>query len=89
MIIHVQSTLKTKLSCHDRSDQVLYVMKTRHDNDVTESIGVAYMENDTELSWSIRSGADYNKNQIGQLHDQLHRCGLCQKQNWVVVTNQT
>ena len=64
-------------------------MKTKQDNDVTESIGVIYVKNNIELSWPTGSGADYDENQIRQLHDQLYRCGLRQKQNWVVMTNQT
>ena len=39
-------------------------MKTRQDNDVTDHRGVFYFENDIELSWSIRPGAVYDKNQI-------------------------
>ena len=54
-------------------------MKTKQDNDVTESIGVIYVKNNIELSWPTGSGADYDENQIRQLHDQLYRCGLRQK----------
>ena len=36
--------------------------KTRHDNDVTDRIGVVYVESDTELLWLIRPGADYDEN---------------------------
>lgn len=44
-----------------------------------------YTENDIELSWPIGLGAEYEENQIGQLCDWSYWCGLCQKQNWVVM----
>ena len=56
-------------------------MKTRQDNIMTNQTSVVYAENDNELSWSIGSGADYDENQIGQLHDWSHKCGLCWKWN--------
>ena len=43
--------------------------KTRQDNDVMDCTCVIYAENDNELSWPIKSGAYYDENQIGQLHD--------------------
>ena len=39
---------------------------TREDNDVTNHIGAVYIENNTELSWSIGSSGIYTENQIGQ-----------------------
>ena len=39
------------------------MMKTRQDNDVTDGISAFYVENDTELSWLIRSGMICDKNQ--------------------------
>ena len=42
---------------------------TREDNDVSNHTCVVYTENDTKLSWSIKSGVDYDKNKIGQLCD--------------------
>lgn len=41
---------KTKLSCREQSDRVQFVIKTRLNNDVTDSIGLVYAENKTELS---------------------------------------
>ena len=58
-----------------------------HNNDVTDCTRVVYTENDTERLWSIGLGADYEKNQIGQLHDWSYRYNLCWKQNWGVMTN--
>lgn len=37
-------------------------MKTRHDNDMTDCTGAAYIENDIELSWLIESGVVYDDN---------------------------
>ena len=42
--------LEMKMSCHDQSDRVSFVMKKRHDNDVTDHIGMVYVKKDTELS---------------------------------------
>ena len=36
--------------------------KTRQDNNMTNSTGVVYAENDTELSWPIWSGANCDEN---------------------------
>ena len=58
-------------------------MKTIQDNDVTCCAGAVYDKNNIELSWPIRSGADYDENQIGQLRDLSYRCGLRKKWNWV------
>ena len=44
-------------------------MKTRQDNDVTNGIGVVYVENDNELSWLIRLGANCDEIQIWQKYD--------------------
>ena len=41
-------------------------MKIRQDNDMTDCIGVVYVENEMELSCSIRQGAICEKNEIGQ-----------------------
>ena len=38
--------------------------KTRLDNDVTGRTNVVYIKNETELSWSIKSGAVYIENDI-------------------------
>ena len=40
-------------------------MNTKQDNDVTIRIGEIYTKNETELSWPIRLGADYDENKIG------------------------
>ena len=64
-------------------------MKTRQDNDLTNHLGEFYTENDATLMLPIRSGADYDKNQIGQLHDWSYRYGLHQKQNWAAVIDRT
>ena len=53
------------------------MMKTKHDNDVINFTSVVYIENDMELSWSIRPSAIYDKNLRGQQCDQLYKCDLC------------
>ena len=37
-------------------------MKTRQDNTVVDRWGAIYAKNDTELSCSIKSGANYDEN---------------------------
>ena len=41
---------KMKLNYRDLSDSVRSVMKTKHDNDLTDCTSAFYFENDTELS---------------------------------------
>lgn len=54
-----------KVSYHDQLDRgAIYDKKTRQDNDVIDYTMARYTENDTKLSLLIRSGADYDKNQI-------------------------
>ena len=57
--------LKLKPNYKDLFDDVQFVMKTRHDNVVTNHWSKVYIENDTELSWSIWPGAVYNENHRG------------------------
>ena len=57
---------KMILNCRDLSDEVLFVTKTRQDNDMTSYIGVVYAKNETELLGPIESGAVCYQNQIGQ-----------------------
>ena len=44
------STSKTKLSCYDQSNQVWSAMKTRQDNDMTNSTSAIYAKKEIELS---------------------------------------
>ena len=53
-----------QLSYRDRLDRVSSVKKTKQDNDMTDHTSVVYIENDTEMSWPIGSGADCDENQI-------------------------
>ena len=57
------------LNYRDWSNWVQYVTITRKDNDVSNHIDVVYAENDTELSWLIGLGVDYDEIQIGQQCD--------------------
>ena len=36
--------------------------KTKQDNDMINRIGAIYIENNIQLSWSIKLGAVYDKN---------------------------
>lgn len=54
--------MKTKRRDYDQSDQVLFVMKTRSDNDVIGYTNAIYTENDIEFSWSIGLDAVYDEN---------------------------
>ena len=56
-------------------------MKTRQDNNLTDHIGTVYVENETDLQWSIGSGAICDKNQIRQLRDRSYKSNLYEKQN--------
>ena len=62
LIVYVRSTPKTILNCHNRSGRVSSVTNIRNDIDVIDHKGVVYVENDTELLWSIRLGADCDEN---------------------------
>lgn len=48
---------KMKLSCHDCSNQVWFIMKTRQDKDVIDCIGLVY----AKFSRPIGSGAVYEE----------------------------
>ena len=50
------------LNYYDRSDRVLSMMKTRHDNYMNDYISVEYAKKDTELSWPIRLGVIHDEN---------------------------
>ena len=86
LIIHIWSTLKTKLSCRDRSDWVQFAMKTRQDNDMTNRTSAIYAKKETKLSWPIGSNVVYDENSIGKWHDWSNRSGLHQKWYWTIGT---
>lgn len=65
---------KTKLSCREQSDRVQFVIKTRLNNDVTDSIGLVYAENKTELSWLI--GPIQYVTKIRQNNDVIDHIGV-------------
>lgn len=58
----MRSTLKTKLTCHDRSNHVWSVTKTKQDNDVIDCIGLVYAKIETELSGPFGLGAICDEN---------------------------
>ena len=79
---------KRLLNYWDLSNWVLFVIKTKQDNDMTDCISVVYVKTETELLGPIELGAVCYQNQTGQRHDRPYRCCLHWKQNWVVVINQ-
>ena len=88
-ILQLRFTSKTKLNYHDKSDRVRSVMKIRDNNNVTDRIGTVYAENENELSWPIRQGVVYDKNDTQQWRDQSYRCALHRKRYWTIVTYRT
>ena len=61
--------------------------ENQEDNSMTDHIGAVYVKNDTELSWTIRSSVDYGETKIWKLHDWSYNVGLCEKQNWSIMTD--
>ena len=59
-MVEVWSTLKMQLSCHDQSNRVWSMMKTRQDKDMINSTGAIYTENEIELLWFIGSSVVYD-----------------------------
>ena len=57
---------KMKLICRGWSNWVQYVTKTRQDSDMTDGIGLVYIETDTKLLGPIWPGAIYEENQTWQ-----------------------
>ena len=69
-----------KLSYRDWLNQMRYVMKTKHDNDLTDRIGAVYVKNYTEFLGLIEKETE-------QWCDWSDQCGLCQKWIWTVMTD--
>ena len=65
-----------KLRCHDWSNPVRSMMKTRQDDDIIDHTGVVYAKNKTKLSWPIKPTAFYDENHIGKWCDWTYRCDL-------------
>lgn len=59
--IQVQSVLKMKRNCDDRTDGVWFMMKKKQDNDMTYCTSVVYVEIKIKLPWLIRQYAVYNE----------------------------
>ena len=62
------------------------LIKTRHDNDMIDNIGMVYSEIETELSWPFGLGVECNENHIGQRPERFYKCNLRQKLYWIVGT---
>ena len=61
-MVQIWSKSKMKLSCHDQSNQVQSVTKTRQDNDVSNRISLVYAKIETKLLGSIWSGVVCDEN---------------------------
>ena len=55
---------KMKLSCYERLDQVKYLMKTKHENDVINRISLVFIKTEIELSRLISLGGVCDENQM-------------------------
>lgn len=86
-ILQVRPTLKRKLSCRDRSNQLRTIMKTKPDSEMTDHKGAVNVEIKIELSWPIRPSANFYEKKIGQWSDWSYIWGLCWKQNWHIMTD--
>ena len=57
---------KTILNCQDLTDRVLYLKKTRHDNDVIDCINMVYVKIEIELLGPIELDVVCYQNQTRQ-----------------------
>ena len=77
---------KSRLNCHDRSDRMRWITKTKRDNDVIDRKVVISIEYNIELLRSNGQYAIYGEDEIGQWRDWLYKFTLCWKWNWTVMT---
>ena len=61
-------------------------MKTRQDNDVTQRMGLVYVENDIELLRHIGSGVVFEETKHHN-DETNHTGGSTPNKNWIVITN--
>ena len=85
-MVRVWCMPKMKLSCHDRSDRVRSMIKTRQDSDVTDHIGLVYSKIEIELSGL---GMVCDENQTRQWLDRSYRCDLHWKWYWTIMIDWT
>ena len=88
-IVQVQYTPIMILNCHDRSNRVSIMTKTKWGNYMTNRTDVIYAENETKLPWPIELGPFNDKKQTGQRRDWSYRSALCWNQNSTVLTYMT
>ena len=58
--------LKSELNCHDRSNMLLFITKSKQDNDVIDRIGVIFIEYNTKMSILIEQCAVYDEDETEQ-----------------------
>lgn len=69
LVIQVQSTLKSQLNYHDRSDGMRSIKKSKQNNDVIDLISVISIEYKNEMSRLIRQCQFYDEEETGQWRD--------------------
>ena len=85
-IVRVWSTLKLELNCHDWLDQMQSNTKSIENNDVTNCIGVIFIEYNIKLSRPIRLCEVYDEDETRQRCDQSNRVRKTYKNTtWPIV----
>ena len=78
--------LKSELNCHDWLDQMQSIMKSREDNNVTNCIGVIFIEYNIELSRPIWLCEVYDEDETRQWCDRSNRVRKTYKNTtWPIV----
>lgn len=57
------------------------MMKIKQDNDINDHTVAVNIENKTKMSWQIRLGMVYDKNQMGERRGQSYKFSLRRNQN--------
>ena len=58
--------LKSELNCHDRSNMMRFITKSKQDKDVIDCIGVIFIEYNTKMSRLIEQCAVYDEDETEQ-----------------------
>lgn len=64
LIVQMRSMLITKLSLGEQLDRIQSLIKTKHDNDVIDHVGLVYAKIEIKLSKPIWTSVVYDENQI-------------------------
>ena len=63
------------------------IMKNKHDNNVTDRIGMIFIKYDTELSKLIEYYTIHDEDEIGQWCERSYISALHPKRNWTIMTD--